>query len=152
MASIKNLPTELLDNIFQYVEAPGFRSPGVWDTSELPSFPDHTLFPLNVATVCTLWQKILKSAPRYWQRIVIDVAADPAPFLDTLDLFEDKFGTPLDLIVFSSNPSIDKHLEYSRVHLVFDHLEPAIERYATITFQLVYESALPSPGMILCRQ
>ncbi len=123
--SIKDLPIELLDIIFQNVANPcqgDYRSPRY--LLELPDIPYLNMFPLNVAGVCTLWIRIIKSRPWLWQRVLINVASNPAPFLDTLDLFKVRLTqkqnrdhlkpqrTPtLDLIVFSSDPSIDKYLE-----------------------------------------
>ncbi|KJA19359.1 hypothetical protein HYPSUDRAFT_204586 [Hypholoma sublateritium FD-334 SS-4] len=153
MTGIKDLPVELLGITFQYVAAPGFRvheERGVSDV-ELPAVPDRTLFPLNVAAVCTLWLRVLKLQPQHWQRVVIDVASDPAPFLDTLDLFPAESDIPLDLIVFCSQPAICKDVESSRAGIVFAYLEPHMERYATITFRLVYQSSLPLSRAFLCR-
>ncbi|KJA19388.1 hypothetical protein HYPSUDRAFT_204605 [Hypholoma sublateritium FD-334 SS-4] len=169
MTSINNLPVELLDMIFHYAATNGsecYNFPGC--VLQLPKIPDKNLFPLNVSAVCTLWLQILKSHPRLWRLVVIDVASNPVPFLDTLDLFvddharplfphmphtydlfKDKSDAPLILIVFSSDPSIDRHLENSRTRLVFKHLVPVIHRYERIIFRLIYQSSLPSAVDIL---
>ncbi len=161
--SIKHFPIELLDEIFQYAAVPDsqrYRCPGY--ILQLPKIPDLNMFPLNVASVCTLWLRILKSRPRLWQRILINVASNPAPFLDTLDLFKPgpppdphpryfmpPTSTTMDLIVFSSDPTIDKYLERSRTRLVFKHLVPVIHRYSRIIFRLVYQSSLPASTEII---
>ncbi|KJA19358.1 hypothetical protein HYPSUDRAFT_893446 [Hypholoma sublateritium FD-334 SS-4] len=144
MTSINILPIELLDIVFHHVHTLSLS-----DVSELPAVPDRILFPLNVGAVCTLWLRVLKSHPQFWQSVVIDVALDPAPFLDMLGSLTDGSDSPLDLIVFSSDPSINKYLENSRTRVVFEHLEPVIARYTTITFRLVYQSSLPCASEIL---
>ena len=88
------LPTELVDIILQYVAA-----------LSLPNrsfIEPQTLFPNNATSFCTRWLSILKSYPLWWDDVVIDVANDPAPFLDTLTLLNTVSGYPTSVNVFSS--------------------------------------------------
>ncbi len=144
------LPIELWGIVFHYIaiqDTPVFRPPD--RTSQLPDVLYLNMFPLNIASVCTLWLQILKSRPHLWQRVLINVASNPAPFLDTLNLFTSSSTDTLDLIVFSNYPSINKDLEHSRTRLVVEHLVPVIHRYSRIIFRLVYQSSLPSSTEIL---
>ncbi len=74
MVHIQELPTEVLDLIFQQMiplDAGSFRMD--------PPKPSRGLFPFNTASVCVRWHNILKSHPRFWQLVAIDVAHNPAP-------------------------------------------------------------------------
>ena len=65
MTIINNFPIELLDIILQYAAIPEMQ---VYYSQilQLPMEPDLNMFPLNVAGVCTLWLRILKSHPRLY--------------------------------------------------------------------------------------
>ncbi len=148
MTTINDLPPELLAVIFRYVERYRFRFKFV-----------EGQFPFNVAHVCNLWLDILKSCPRYWKDIYIDLANDPTPFLDTFALCNrTKPHAPLSIQalsieVYSSIP-IDSDtdneqnrarvmLEGERSRKLFKHLEFSLWRYKSVKFELRYQSSLP---------
>lgn len=151
MASIKDLPVELLDIIFHLVDDADRAKWKRYPAPELPDAPSRALFPLNVAAVCPLWLNILKSDTAFWHCVVIDLADDPRPFLGTLTFHERMPNTNLNVFVFSSSPNISKDTENSRAHLVFTTLDAGITRYRRIAFQLVYQSSLPSAIDIIKR-
>lgn len=155
MPSVNALPVEILDLVLEQV-ALGYRPP-----TSLSAW-NRALFPQNVAYVCTLWLEILKSRPQYWRQVVIDLASDPEPFLDTLVLFQ--HDEPIDLLVFSSRKGhlettdwmvydeAHKSLEGSRSFVVLTYLTPHIARCRNVAFDLVYQSSLPSPPAILSQR
>ena len=154
MGKITDLPIELLDYIFDDVATT--LSPK-WYRN--PPTPSRSLFPFNVASTCMLWFTVLKSKPKYWRQVVIDVADDPTPFLDTLTLFkaDQYFGRIV--VVFSSSKDYArqeqtrhdentyeeaKAIENARARLIFDLLEGSLAGCVGITFALLYQSSLPS--------
>lgn len=148
MATINRLPIELLALILLYSDE---KLPGRCVTT-----PSRKCFPFNAASVCNLWLDILKSYPQYWRHVLIDLADDPAPFLDTFFLFNKKNRhAALSITVFSSvqgslalrkdckKERAQVSLEGHRARTVFKHLEPSLSRYKNITFDLIYQSSLP---------
>ncbi len=149
-SAINCLPIEILAMIFTFV--------GISKTPY--NSPRNTTFPFNVASTCLFWMEILKSFPEHWKFIYIDVVA-PTPFLDTFTVFT---NGPIEVCVFSSvKESAFRHPE---THLVEDirkcdenlqaqiirqKLEPFMERCASITFDLIFQSSLPSATSILVR-
>ena len=138
MAGIKDLPNELLDIIFQYVDDVECNKRKLYRAPALPYSPSRALFPFNVATVCPLWLNILKYRIAYWHCVVIDVADDPTLFLETLTYHERMPETHLGVFVFSSSPDISKDIESERARVIYAALAPCIARYSGIALQLVY--------------
>ena len=148
MSKINRLPIELLALIFADVRQ-----------SERVG-PRRSCFPFNVASTCPFWMEILKSNPANWQSIVIDIADDPTPFLDTFSKFK---GGPIEAMIFSSikaetaaflsteSQYTQTSCENTRVQVIFLVLEPFITRCDYITFDLLYQSSLPSAAHILGR-
>ena len=149
---INRLPTEILDLIFQDVAAVSAKV----DESQ----PNRAIFPFNVASVCYRWLAILKSRPQFWRYIIIDVADDPAPFLDTFALSSQYWDMQyLHVIVFSSEKShsfgshhIPRKRENLRMKTVFEHLEPFLACFERISFHLVFQSSLPSAAKFFTLQ
>lgn len=145
-----SLPTELVDIILQYVAVLSLPNPRKTKT--------ETIFPYNAASVCTRWLAILKSNPELWEDVVIDVANNPAPFLDTLTLLGDSAEDIIEVKVFSSakiSPGLHeddanrKRCENVRAKTVFENLEPSLARCWSISFDLIYQSSLPSAVQFL---
>ncbi|KJA20402.1 hypothetical protein HYPSUDRAFT_56109 [Hypholoma sublateritium FD-334 SS-4] len=166
MTTIKSLPVELLEEIFQcaygkFINPSNHSKKPLRRNDKLPS-PGRHSFPYNVASASSQWLDILKSSPRYWNRIIIDLAADPAPFLDVFSISQRSQNSDkcLDVIIFSSlkNRPHERDtftatgVEYRRARTVFENLAPYIPRCRSIMFDLVYESSLPSAAVILSTQ
>lgn len=163
MAKFSDLPIEILGHIFD--DASTTFSPQ-WHL-DLPT-PSRALFPFNVASTCTLWLNVLKSKPEYWRQVVIDVAVDPTPLLDMLASFEiDDYDNARIVVVFSSvkdsafcstfrNDNIwheeQKNIENARVRSVFKHLQKSILDWGSITFDVMYQSSLPSLAHLCAHQ
>lgn len=167
MATITTLPVELLEMIFQYAYGE-FINP-FNDEKKPPSKdvifprPGRHLFPYNVASASSQWLAILKSSPRYWKRIIIDLAVDPAPFLDVFSISQSNANSEsyLDVVVFSSlkksrpcggDTGTATDVEYRRGRAGFENLAPHIPRCRSIMFDLVYESSLPSAAVVFAAQ
>ncbi|KAF8806004.1 hypothetical protein BYT27DRAFT_7191301 [Phlegmacium glaucopus] len=102
-------------------------------------------FPFNAALTCSLWRDILAGIPECWTRIVFDVTADPSPILNAFEWSKSLSG--IKLLVFTSatdHAEISKYRELNRVMAIVDALEPHIHRFASIVFDVMYESSLPS--------
>lgn len=90
----------------------------------------------------------------FWQRVIIDVAEDPTPYLETITFNDHRYEPRLDLIVLSSSSGITKGVENVRAHCVFKPLDKGrqgLARYSRIAFHLVYQSSLPNVLDILYR-
>lgn len=146
-SDINRFPVEILSLIFASVR----------ESRRVGSH--RSSFPFNAASTCPFWMEILKSNPSNWQSIAIDVADDPTPFLDTFSLFN---GGPIDVVIFSSlkkettpapskNQDTQKSHETTRARIISHELEPFTTRCASITFELLYQSSLPSAANILGR-
>ncbi|KDR72005.1 hypothetical protein GALMADRAFT_143355 [Galerina marginata CBS 339.88] len=115
-----------------------------------------SLFPFNIARVCTKWRDILAQFPEYWTRIVFDVAADPAPLLEAFSWSKNLEG--IDVVVFTSEkPSRDieeeiKARENHRVAAIAQAFQPHTYRCKSISFDVIYESSLPPPGIFFLRE
>ncbi|KAF8877080.1 hypothetical protein CPB84DRAFT_1795416 [Gymnopilus junonius] len=103
-----------------------------------------SLFPFNVASVCTQWLTIISQIPECWIRVVFDVAKEPAPFLDAFAWSNDL--EKIEVLVFTS--STDDGEEYrksekQRSFAIAQALRPHIHRCKSITFDLTYSTSLP---------
>ncbi|KJA24426.1 hypothetical protein HYPSUDRAFT_65632 [Hypholoma sublateritium FD-334 SS-4] len=150
---IQSLPVELLEFVFEYIaSAPSSTTSSPVKGSGVA--PYRALFPFNVAATCHAWLSVLMHHGKYWDRIIIDVAEDLTPFLDALEVhklrmasmtlhvvvFSSAGGAPYDIACEASNNA----LELSRVRKVHKALESFLEQCESITFDLVYQSSLPS--------
>ncbi len=155
---INRLPTEILDLILQDVAA-------VSASADESQPLNRALFPFNVASVCYRWLAILKLKPQYWRRIIIDIADDPTPFLDTFALFNQYWEMGcLHVIIFSSEKSrsfashdsdshgIFRKRENARAKTVFERLKPYLACFKSISFHLVFQSSLPSATIFFTLQ
>ena len=147
MGNISDFPVEILAHIFQSVE--------IASQSLRPEAgPAQREFPFNTATVCVLWLNILKSRPDYWKTVTFDVAHDPTPLLDTLGLY---VGDKITVHVISTasyrrnseNEGLIKLQERSRVHKIMTRLRAYLSICQSISFNLIYQSSLPSCADIL---
>ncbi len=163
MGYISDLPFEILEDIFNELSDSEVSTRISLHWLQDQPTPNRALFPFNIASTCMMWFSVLKSRPKYWHRVVIDVADDPAPFLDTLASFksnEYRFGFGgRKIVVFSSLKGYTsqkqathgediheeaKIIENARVRTVFERLEGSLSDCIGITFDLVYQSSLPS--------
>ncbi|KJA20979.1 hypothetical protein HYPSUDRAFT_203369 [Hypholoma sublateritium FD-334 SS-4] len=149
--SIEELPVELLTIIFDHLL-------DVCDLSD-PSEDYQAAFPFNVANTCSRWLDIslLKSA--YWDTIILDLSRDPTPFLHAFDLIDSKShqSKVIDVVVINGTlrqpRNSEKALENFRAAAVYSHLEKsAIACCRTITFDLEFQSSLPSAARILSHE
>ncbi|CAA7270671.1 unnamed protein product [Cyclocybe aegerita] len=154
MASIDDLPVELLSRVFRflYIEnrTDAFQL-SYYDEPEESGDEDDigqtrwaALFPhCAVARTCRLWRRILAVTPNYWDRVIFDLCDDPTPWLDSFGWSKE---LPLQVAVFNSspdarcpniNPELQKEfaeLELSRMHTLMVSLTPHIERCTLIYF------------------
>ncbi len=143
----------IFDHLFDLCEPPGP------DTSDplVDEYP--TTFPFNVANVCSRWLDISLLRRSYWNNVIIDVSRDPTPFLKAFDLIkrESHQHKIIDVVVFCTDngqrSSSEKALENFRASKVYSCLEQTAIRYCrSITFELVYQSSLPSAAGILSHE
>ncbi|KAF8956829.1 hypothetical protein BDZ97DRAFT_2079566 [Flammula alnicola] len=176
MASLRDLPVELLSLVFGFIysssrklprhpelsylssdsdeEEPTPRRPQpidpedmIWDRSDEDCYA--SLFPYNVTWVCKMWRDILICVPAYWSRIIFDVADDPSPMLDA---FLWSKALRISVFVFSSVDDAPEDEENCRTNSIISSLRPHIERCTSIVFDVQYASSLPSPTMIFTRK
>ncbi|KAF8877246.1 hypothetical protein CPB84DRAFT_374413 [Gymnopilus junonius] len=103
-----------------------------------------SLFPFNVASVCTQWLAIVSEIPECWTRVIFDVAKDPTPFLDAFLWSEDL--EIIEVLVFTS--STDDGKEYGKTEkqrsiAITQALRPHVHRCKSITFDITYSTSLP---------
>lgn len=158
MASISDLPVELLLSIFKLIydddaETNDFaddlvegayseQSPHAssWMEDDLYS---PTLFPMTIAFVCRHWRDVLARSPEYWNRVVFEVGRDPTPLLDAFSWSNDRL---LDVLVWNRNPDLTpagKALENERVSAITESLTPHFHRCCRISYEVTYASSLP---------
>lgn len=175
MASISDLPVELLLTIFKLiydsntqtnnleddfvVDGGGYSDPSLhastWIEDDLHR---PTLFPMTIAFVCRHWRDILARSPEYWNRVVFEVGRDPTPLLDA---FSWSNGQLLDVLVWnriSDLTAAGKILENERVSAITESLTPHFHRCCRISYEVTYSSSLPPiatifrPGPCILRQ
>lgn len=153
---IQSLPVELLEIVFEHVASTSC-APLPVKGSGIVTY--QASFPFNVAATCRAWLSVLMHHWKYWDRIIIDIAEDPTPFLDVLEIHQQRMTKmTLQIIIFSgvgcashgiTSEESKKLREISRVRKVHTTLQPFLERCESITFDLVYQSSLPSPVGLL---
>ena len=112
-----------------------------------------TLFPFNAAYVCKLWRDMLSHFPECWKRVVFDLARDPSPILGAFRWSEPIGFHQLHVLVYNSSDAehMDVTLERNRVESIRKAFESHVHRCASITFDIIYSSALPPPAMFFVR-
>ena len=161
MASIGDLPVELLLNIFKLIY-----DDDDTDVNDLEDdffveggYPEHslhtsmcqmeddlhnpTLFPMTLTFVCHYWRDILAKSPEYWNKVVFEVGRDPTPLLDAFSWSNDQI---LDVLVWNRIPDLTaagKVLENERVSAITQSLTPHFHRCSRIRYEVTYSSSLP---------
>ena len=79
MGKISDLPFEILEYIlYELSDSELATRLSLQWLQDMPT-PSRGLFPFNIASTCTMWLSVLRSTPKYWHQVVIDVADDPTP-------------------------------------------------------------------------
>ncbi|KAF8957759.1 hypothetical protein BDZ97DRAFT_1762642 [Flammula alnicola] len=176
MASLRDLPVELLSLVFGFIYSSCRRLPSYdfhsvcWSdlekeaitkseepiTKEKPTTKEFE--PIDPEDM--LWDE--KDDPRstslfpynvvWWSRIVFDVANDTLPLLDA---FLWSKTLRISVLVFSSaNDATEDHKsqEHRRTSYIISRLRPHIERCTSIVCDVQYVSSLPSPTIVFTRE
>ena len=111
-----------------------------------------SLFPFNAAYVCKMWRDILAGMPGVWTRVVFDLSRDPTPILKAFE-WSKSMDHGLEVLIFNSleTEEVCVQEEEERVRDIASALQGHVHRCGSISFDTVYSSSLPLPGMILPR-
>ncbi|KAF5329332.1 hypothetical protein D9619_009476 [Psilocybe cf. subviscida] len=170
MATVNNLPTELLCQIFENVFSSSNPLPfdytrrrllyqtqratdisscdcatldTIWNYEE---FGHVTMSPFTLARVCTRWYDIVSYFTHFWTHLVIDVSR---PIRQRqFEAFELCYPHPFMLYIFS-NMYLPKEEENRRVLAIMDALKSHINRCVSIVFRIQYASSLPHLSLLL---
>jgi hypothetical protein len=159
MASISDLPVELMLTIFKLIYDDDREANNLADDFVEGGYPDQslhaslcqieddlhnpTLFPMTIAFVCHHWRDILAKSPEYWNKVVFEVGRDPTPLLDAFSWSNDQL---LDVLVWNRIPDLTaagKALENERVSAITQSLTPHFHRCCSIRYEVTYASSLP---------
>ncbi|KIJ09949.1 hypothetical protein PAXINDRAFT_138621, partial [Paxillus involutus ATCC 200175] len=101
-ASISDSPFELLLSIFTLV----YQMECLWLPSGIGYLPllyqpSSTLFPYNLALVCTTWRSILSTQPSFWTRVFIVSCWKPVASCKSLLAWSQNL--PLDIFIYTAS-------------------------------------------------
>ncbi|KIJ60867.1 hypothetical protein HYDPIDRAFT_31913 [Hydnomerulius pinastri MD-312] len=112
--------------------------------------PSPSLFPFNLAAVCSDWRSILSKIPEFWRRLVIVVDSNQKPVATFKTLLTWSQDLPLDISIFTTHDELESDTphgdatEASHVDTLMKHLVPELHRCTRIYINTIYTSSLPS--------
>jgi hypothetical protein len=103
-----------------------------------------SLYPYNIAAVCSLWRDIASLVPKFWRYVVIFV--DITPLSAVASQLSWSCDLAIDVVITRKvfHGAVDARHEREQVVAIMNILGPQIHRLRELHFDVMFSSSLPS--------